>query len=94
MLEALGGPGLLKGDAGWWQEAPKEGWPGEVLPFSPMGLVRLHGGSSNKRYGGTVAVRNKGDFASDSSEIAICQQPPERLEVNESELESEGYHPH
>lgn len=41
-----------------------------------------------------VAVRNKGDFASDSSEIAICQQPPERLKVNESVLESEGYHPH
>lgn len=24
----------------------------------------------------------------------MCQQPPERLEVNESVLESEGYHPH
>lgn len=72
----------------------REGWPSEVLPFGPARLVRSRGGSSNRLYGGKVAVRNKGDFTSDSSEIAICQQPPERLEVNESVLESEGYHPH
>ena len=60
-------------------------------PFSPTGLARSR--DSSNRTEEQVAVRNKGDFASDSSEIAICQQPPERLKVNESVLESEGYHP-
>lgn len=41
-----------------------------------------------------VAGETKAVFASDSSEIAICQEPLERLKVNESVLESEGYHPH
>lgn len=40
-----------------------------------------------------VAVETKAVLASDSSEIAICQEPLERLKVNESVLESEGYHP-
>ena len=40
-----------------------------------------------------VAVETKAVLASDSSEIAICQEPLERPKVNESVLESEGYHP-
>lgn len=39
---------------GWWREALKSmAWPNKVLPFSPRGLARLRGSSSNKLYGGT-----------------------------------------
>lgn len=98
-----GGLGLEAGGLAG-PRTPQRGWsvdgrchpssrlcPARSCPLSPAGLARSRGSSSRTEEQG--AVRNKGDFASDSSEIAICQQPPERLKVNESVLESEGYHP-